>query len=137
MTARNASWTRILVALTTAALFTIGAGTALAASKGKKAPRKKGPAVTKVVGDVSKMANKKGKITGAQIKCDDGKIYNVILDKKGMTLAKSFDGKKVDATGIVSKKKRGKKINLWLRVRESKEAEPAEPADEGGDEGGE
>jgi len=138
---KTSNWTRILVALATTAFLAGLAGTAMAATKAK-AKAKKGPVVSTVTGDLAKMTNKKGKLVGAQVKDSEGKLFNIILDRQGAKLAKALAGKKVELTGTLSMKGKGKAKKTWLRVKTFKEvaaapAEPEEPAGGEGEEGGE
>jgi hypothetical protein len=137
---RQASWTRLLVALATIAFLASLTGAALAGPKGKKAS--KGPKVSTVTGELTKMANKKGKLTGAQLKDAEGKVYQVVLDRQGVKLTKALAGKQAEVSAVMVVKGKGKAKKTWLRIKSFKEATPppAEPEegaeDEGADEEG-
>jgi hypothetical protein len=105
---------------------------------GKKAKGKKVAKLETVKGEVVKMANKKGKLIGVQLKGEDGKTYKVYLNAKGKKMAKELAGKKAEVSAALIRKGTKKKPILWLNVKNYKELEEEpkdEPAGEG-DEGG-
>jgi hypothetical protein len=116
---------RLLLALALASLLA-GLATAAAGPKGKKT--RKGPAVTKVSGELTKVTNKKGRLVGARLKDAGGKVYFVVLDRKGTKLAKALAGKQVEVTGRLRVRGKGKARRTWLRVQAYKETAPPKAA---------
>lgn len=112
----------VLVVLAAVALVcspVMAADKAAAPAKAEKAVKvakkaKKEPVT--VVGMVSEVKNKKGKVIGATIQADNY-TYTVVRKGKGADVAKLV-GKKVEVKGTVSEKK-GKK---YFYVKEYKEA---------------
>ncbi len=72
-----------------------------------KKSEKKVDTVT-VTGSVSVQKDAKGEIKGVELTTADAVVYSVRMNAEGKALAKE-DGKKVEATGVVSEKE-GKKV---------------------------
>jgi hypothetical protein len=105
---------------------------------GKRGKGRKVARLMTFKGEVVKMANKKGRIIGVQLKGEDGKTYKVYLNAKAKKLAKELAGKKAEISAALIRKGTRKRPVLWLNVKSFKavEEEPKdEPAGEG-DEGG-
>lgn len=90
----------------------LGAGMAQAADPPTK---KKGgkPKRYRVSGTVSVTKDDEGKITAATITTTKGTLYQVDLQKgKGEALAKTMDGKKVHAVGVITKEEDKRTITV-------------------------
>jgi RNase P/RNase MRP subunit p29 len=74
------------------------------------APAEPKPATVTVTGAVSVVKDAGGTVTAVKLTAKDG-VYNVVLDKEGMELAK-MDGKEVEVQGEVTKKG----ADNWIKV---------------------
>lgn len=92
---------------------------------GEDAPAEK-PATMTVVGTVSVVKDAEGIVTAVKLTTEDGVAHNVVLDDKGMELAK-MDGVKIEAQVI--KVDAGVKVVSYKEVEEPEE-EPAEEPEE-------
>jgi hypothetical protein len=105
----------IRVAIAIAALSIFAATSVFGADA--NAPAMPKPATVTVVGTVSIVKDANSVVTAIKVTAKDG-VYNVVLDKEGMEVAK-MDGKEAEVQGVVTKKG----ADNWIKVVSCKPAE--------------